>query len=708
MVTTAATLALQRPLSVVVAEQEASRVGDPDVIDRCHAELVALAARRGDALPVWLAAWGVCAGKVLERANGTILVWCTGTFVAGAGCPTSSAYRARADVAEALGVTFEIRGGSSHLRMAPEARIAAATFVRDLHLRGVFPELPPDILAYQDRAESTDHDRFWMPLDGATPNTRGRFKCRCPVHDDNSPSLSGAMNPTDGSGWARCHAAGCGAVLAVRQGSTGLEASVRKTNVHDGSRTRGSALEAVGTKKGPPARARAASVGGVAPGRVGRPVRVVQRLQPRGPRFSTAGSSLASHTGSRRRGSRAYAKAYSTQEQRYESVGWKCATPQDWRETASGRRFPAGFGAYGGTDRVVIDVDGLDPGSDPDGWDPGLPAARDALLEFAADDDMLAGVEVVATGPDGVQVRLLLASPVADEVDFYSDPDTRSWLAWWGDRVRILLNRGGTVDDSVWRPGGYLRAPGWRWSRRCRCMFLARLVNEEAPMGMSRKRFEEESRRLRAEWEAQGHRPEAVDAHVREHSAGIAHGVNVPPPVVFQNRTPKPPPEAPRPPMNPHPAAVVESIVLKLGGNPWSVGGVKRFRVYFGDAWVEARPPTWNAKKKAWASRGLMFSSHDFWTERRVEKVKKTVKAGVKTAPDIPSGEVDRIATQIASDLNVKAVGPLERRIGLNGSWISVAPNGFVTVGWNVGTPMIQRAIRVSRRLRSKKESQDS
>lgn len=609
----------------LVAQRAADAEADPDVVDRCYAALRGAVDEHGT--PMALAVWGLCAGRVLDTGPGGILVWCTGTYVEAGGCTRREAYAARDRIVALVGeweIGDEIAGHPGrrpkHLRVHPGARVAAGILAGELHASGALPAALEGLCA-------AERERFRLD---ARETSRGGIVARCPAHDDQTASLSGVLRGDRGG--ARCHAAGCGARFALRRNASGVYAIL--ANQPPGSEARGTAVGAVVTRDGSPPRG-AGPPGGTGihdhdrdphcmprtnpwrpdPVRAGpsRAGRVTMRLDPAHPeraRHGTMGDSEACVYGLRRGGRAAYIRAFQTREQCYESVGFLAAAADDWKTTPHGR-FPVRYSVSGGTDRAIVDLDRLTPGTAPDGSDPGLVAAQAAIREAARDDGWLADVVLVETGPDGVQARLVLADRVDDEDEWYASPMVRAWLEEWGERIRAAIARGGVIDRSVWRPRGYCRRPGWRWSTRVGRMFRARIVDEVSMK--SAAKFARETEELRI---AAGLDPVSA-ARLTEHRRGYA----APRPRAMPP-DPIPRPVIPQP--SPLPADVAAALVADLGGKAWQPADGRRTRVYWSDhAWVEIRFPVWDGV--TWRLPPLYWGPQPCAFERRALRIVRSL-----------------------------------------------------------------------------------
>lgn len=613
----------------LVAQSAADAEADPDVVDRCYAALRGAVDEHGT--PMALAVWGLCAGRVLDTGPGGILVWCTGTYVEAGGCTRREAYAARDRLVALVGeweIGDEIAGHPGrrpkHIRVHPGARVAAGILAGELHAAGRMPQALEALCAAE---------REWFRLD-ARETSRGGIVARCPAHDDQTASLSGVVRGDRGG--ARCHAAGCGARFVLRRDASGIHAAVAGSG--DRGTARKPAQGAVVTREGsPPPYGRAAPPGSDPvpqfsgshcmpranhrrpdPARTGasQAGRVTMRLDPAHPeraRHGTMGGTEASVYGLRRGGRAAYIRAFRTREQCYESVGFLAAAADDWKTTPRGR-FPVRYSVSGGTDRAIVDLDRLTLGTAPDGSDPGLLAAQVAIREAAREDGWLSDVVLVETGPDGIQARLVLADHVDDEDEWYASPMVRAWLDGWAERIRAAIGRGGVIDRSVWRPRGYCRRPGWRWSARVGRMFRARIVDEVNVK--SAAKFARETEELRI---AAGLDPESA-ARLTEHRRGYA----APRPRAMP---PDPIPRPEIPPPSPLPADVAAALVADLGGRAWQSKDGKRTRVYWSDhAWVEIRFPVWTGT--AWRLPALCWGPQPCAFERRAGAIVATLLPG--------------------------------------------------------------------------------
>lgn len=475
---------------------------DPEADRELHIALhraaaVAGRARRAFVGAVWALAVGSDVADATSRDVGPVS-HATGTYLAralGDVSPTGLriAYRARAAVVAAIGaelvwsrapIAATSRFRSLLCPLSPRQRRGLADWALDAWRRGELPE--PDVRPEIDPVPA-------IPL-GLASGWTGRRVIRCPYHDDRSPSLSIRVD-APGQGCGRCHAAGCGVRIAIRSRGDDLVgyaardcAPSRQDEGEPRSRRIGPRNPAYGpgeTSNDPSADPVVHFRPGIAPS--WRPQRVAVEVTegPEGRRVreTRAGQGPLAVLGLHDRASeRAAGEAAVWRSQRYETVGFRSAGAGDLVVRRDGAAFARRWSHAAGTDRVIVDLDGLDL------TELGLPDVRlrsvlDAARARAARDPRVARdrlVELVETGPDGVQLRIPLreAWTAAEEIRAYRSPEIRAWLAAWGEWLRGAVGRGGRVDPAVWAPNRLCRAPGWRWSSRLGVVWRAAHVDE--------------------------------------------------------------------------------------------------------------------------------------------------------------------------------------------------------------------------------------
>lgn len=325
---------------------------------------------------------------------------------------------------------------------------------------------------YREAAIALAADQGWtLPPRRGGPGApvdrpRGeRGTVRCPFHDDETPSLWVRTLPS-GLTVGRCFAACCRAYGPIADG--------RMWNLRDREdRPADPPRERVDTRSGPPM---PRALVGPRPPPTGTFQTIQMRLVPgdAGRTWSRLGPVAYDGTMDpadrvRRVQARRRARARVAAEegvQTYESVGLRAAGPGDWRWNGAQRRWwPARFGVLGPTERIVIDVDGLDG--------PVEGEAADRAIEFCSWWESLPigglrGASVMATSHSGMQLHLWLAEPMSaeDQAVFYADPAIRDLLRETGELLIRAVGLGGHVDPCTLHPGAYCRSPGPRRTSR--------------------------------------------------------------------------------------------------------------------------------------------------------------------------------------------------------------------------------------------------
>lgn len=431
--------------------------------------------------------WSLAACDQLGETDAEILLHLTGTWIrAGRDCGLRPAYRARGLVLDA--VDGELLPGSEIEIEVPDRRAS-------------YPLIPREAIAAALQVIPWLLDHGWLlpPTCSATPTTaqggepwisiptpaQGHSTIRCPdpAHDDQHAS---AFTVWDGEqGGCRCMA--CGERYLLRQSRRGGVAAApagsftladQQIAGTDPCTANNTAQRATDRLPGAVYVTGKRTVG--ADGRS-----TLTRNRSSAQSRASADAWASAHLG----GSRAWGEAVDASwravrlgmepaqalPERFESIGLQ--RPTGWREVHGRTRTwwqPTRW-QPAGTERVLIDLDDLDPLT----WDREreLPAILAGARALADRDPRVAHVDLVLTSETGLHLRIYLSGYVADERAWYSDPAVRTWLESWGAWLRRRVGRGGVVDPARWSPGGYLRRPGWRLLDDRR-PFLVRLIEE--------------------------------------------------------------------------------------------------------------------------------------------------------------------------------------------------------------------------------------
>jgi hypothetical protein len=346
-------------------------------------------------------------------------------------------------------------------------------------LRSVWRSLPPEDL----RAIGFER----LPPGG---------KVRCPLHDDQDPSLVILGDPAKQCGAAYCHG-GCGAAFWTRA-DDGSRWVRRARRPQDGTEPAiGSSIASHPESRRPPEGA----------GRLGTPRRVVRApagATVAGPEVERLLGDAEGHVagdlgsaGLRRRWSRGVVEALAwadvagpAAEARILAASSLVATGRSSAEVVAPARLLS-VGAMRATAIELRRIPGVEPGvglslAVPVAFEPGQQGwalvdlddldptigwrGADAVAlvgAVVAQDERCSGrVAVVETSPTGVQAWVELREPVADPRTWWRLPAVRTWYAQLSKAVlgavRASGRSGGWVDATAAAAGRYGRRPGWR------------------------------------------------------------------------------------------------------------------------------------------------------------------------------------------------------------------------------------------------------